>query len=182
MFPTFLACRWWNTLVPLYRREICERAGSWLPLFQEEDWELDARIAAQGPMLSFVDEILAEVRYRTSDRLGSTGLSMHRRLRDRAFAHEKILEHARTAGLGLELPEMQRFARELFLLGRQCGAAGLDEQSARLFRLAREASTRERAAGMDFKLYRVAASIVGWRGAAVLGTWLDRLRPRRAGR
>lgn len=55
MFPTFLAERWWNTLVPLYRAALCHRAGAWLPLYQEEDWEYDARVGALAPRLAFVD-------------------------------------------------------------------------------------------------------------------------------
>ena len=35
---------------------------------------------------------------------------------------------------------MQHFARELFLLARQCGAAGLGEEARMLFELARQAS------------------------------------------
>jgi L-erythro-3,5-diaminohexanoate dehydrogenase len=36
-----------------------------------------------------------------------------------------ILGHAQRAGIGPEAAEMQSFARGLFLLARQCGAAGL---------------------------------------------------------
>ena len=181
MFPTFLACRWWNTIVPLYRAELCERAGAWLPLFQEEDWEYYARNASLAPGLRFVDEPLAEHRDRSTNRLSRSGLPELRRLQDRAIAHERILDHAVRAGVGREVPEMQRFARELFLLGRQCGAVGLVQPSKALFRLARAASTPERAAGMDFRLYRAAAAIVGWRGVAVLASWMERLRPRPRG-
>ena len=47
------------------------------------------------------------------------------KLRDRAEAHRLILGHAQRAGIGHDTPEMKHFARELFLLARQCGAAGL---------------------------------------------------------
>ena len=46
-------------------------------------------------------------------------------LQHRARAHILIYQHARKAGIDETVPEMQHFARELFLLARQCGAAGL---------------------------------------------------------
>lgn len=176
MFPTFLACRWWNTLTPLYRSELCHRAGEWLPLFQEEDWEYDARVAAIDPPLAFVNEELAEARSRHSGRLSGSGLPKEKCLQDRAVAHERILVHAMSAGLGRDLPEMQHFARELFLLARQCGAAGLPGPAQRLFQLAREASTPARAVGLDFRGYRALAGLLGWRWAGWLSERIDRLR------
>ena len=58
---------------------------------------------------------------------------------------------------------MQHFARELFLLARQCGAAGLGEEARMLFELARQASGAERGRGIDFLLYGAGARLVGWR-------------------
>ena len=54
---------------------------------------------------------------------------------------------------------MQHFARELFLLARQCGAAGLAEEARTLFELARQASGTERSRGIDFLLY---GAELGW--------------------
>jgi hypothetical protein len=71
---------------------------------------------------------------------------------------------------------MQHFARELFLLARQCGAVGLDAQSSDLFDLARAASGTLRAGGIDFRLYRLAASILGWSLAGRIACSADRLR------
>ena len=56
-----------------------------------------------------------------------------------------------------ETSEMQHFARELFLLARQCGAAGLAEEARTLFELARQASGTERSRGIDFLLYGAGA-------------------------
>ena len=71
---------------------------------------------------------------------------------------------------------MQHFARELFLLARQCGAAGLGEEARMLFELARQASGTERGRGVDFLLYGVGARLLGWRAMGSLTCSLDRLR------
>jgi len=69
---------------------------------------------------------------------------------------------------------MQRYARELFLLARQCGAVGLSQEARRLFELAREASGPARSRQLDFRLYRLAAACLGWGLAGRLACWRDR--------
>lgn len=178
ILPSFLVGRWWTTECPLYRREIVERAGPWLPTRLEEDWEYDCRIGSFGVRLARVEEPVCVHREHPQARL-SRGLALDAtRLLDRALAHERVLDHARRAGVTVETPEMARYARELFLLARQCGAAGLPAESTRLFALARAASTPRRARGLDFRLYRVWASAVGWRLAGRLSVLSDRVRPR----
>jgi hypothetical protein len=71
---------------------------------------------------------------------------------------------------------MQHFGRELFLLARQCGAAGLADEAWMLFDLARQASGTERSRGIDFLLYGAGARLVGWRAMGWLTCNLDRLR------
>ncbi|HET8797196.1 MAG TPA: glycosyltransferase family A protein, partial [Thermoanaerobaculia bacterium] len=139
MFPAMLHSRFWHTATPLYRAELIRAAGPWEALLNEEDWEYDARIAAQGVRLAFIPEWLCEHRHHSSERLSARGMEP-RVLRDRAKAHALILRHAQRAGIGPDVPEMQRYARELFLLARQCGAKGLSDESRMLFRLSREAS------------------------------------------
>jgi hypothetical protein len=176
MFPTFLASRWWNTLTPLYRAELCARAGPWSALRLEEDWEYDARIAALAPRLAFVPEVVAEVRELGAAR-SSRGTALDpERLRDRAQAHLSILASARAAGVSVATPELARFARELFLLARQCGAAGLGDESKRLFAAARAASTRERARALDFRLYGAFSTLFGPRAAARVAGFVERTR------
>lgn len=162
MFPSFLVERWWDTPTPLYRTSVCEQAGPWLDLKLEEDWEYDCRVASQGVLLHFCDEFVAEVRDHGQDRLCiGQGLDPLR-LKDRAQAHALIFSHAKRAGLNEAAPEMRQFARELFLLSRQCGAAGLVVESKQLFELAREASGRARGDQWDFRLYESFARITGW--------------------
>jgi glycosyltransferase involved in cell wall biosynthesis len=170
MFPAMLQERWWDTPTPLYRRSVIERAGAWLPLRVEEDWEYDARIAAQGVELAQVEDWVCEVRAHGEGHLSGRGLDPAI-LRDRAAAHERIAGHARQAAIADEAPEMRHFARELFLLARQCGAAGLTEESRRLVEAARSVS-----AARDLRIYQGIARLVGWSAAGKIATLSDRLR------
>ncbi len=174
MFPSFLAGRWWETSTPLYRRAICDRAGPWTSLRSEEDWEYDCRVASLGVRLAFCDAHVSDYRAHDGEMLR---LPADRRaaLRDRATAHAAIFAHARAYGIDDATPEMQAFARSLFLLARQCGAAGLTRESRALFDLSREASG-QRAGGWDFLAYRTLAGGVGWRMAGALACRLDGLR------
>jgi glycosyltransferase involved in cell wall biosynthesis len=176
MFPAFLRLRWWGTSTPLYRRTLTDSVGPWLALRSEEDWEYDCRIAAMGTRLFFVDEFVSEEREHSGPRLSRGGAISPEKLRDRAQAHALILAHAFRAGIRVDDAEMQHFARELFLLSRQCGAAGLVAESRKLFQLALDASGNVRARGIDFRLYRIAASILGWSLAGRLACSADRLR------
>jgi glycosyltransferase involved in cell wall biosynthesis len=171
MFPSFLRERWWDTPTPLYRASLCELAGPWSDLRLEEDWEYDCRIAAQGVLLYFCDEFVAEVRDHSAHRLCRGEALDPIRLAERARSHALIFQHARNAGINDAIPEMHHFARELFLLSRQCGAVGLTSESRELFLLARQASGQSRARGWDFRLYKMLASIFGW---STLGKWACR--------
>ena len=170
MFPAMLQSRWWDTPTPLYRRHVIEAAGAWLPLRVEEDWEYDARIAAQGVELAFVEDWVSEVRVHDEGHLSAGGRDPAS-LRDRAIAHKRILGHALRAGIGENAPEMKHFARELFLLARQCGAAGLGEESKGLVSAARSVS-----AARDLRVYEGFARIVGWSAAGKIAALSDRLR------
>jgi hypothetical protein len=177
MFPWFLTERWWDTPNPLYRRAVCDAAGPWLPLRQEEDWEYDCRIAAMGTKLVQVKEFVAEVRDHEGDRLSRGSARDIRQMTARAQAHVAVLAHAIRSGITPDDPHMKSYARELFLLSRQCGAAGLAGESRELFRLAREASGAPRAKGLDFRAYRVLAFMLGWRRAGSVACRADGLRP-----
>lgn len=176
MFPSFLHSRWWGTSTPLYRRAITDAAGPWLGLKSEEDWEYDCRLAAMGVRLVFVEEFVSEEHEHGGARLSRGGSISPDTLGDRARAHSLILQHARRAGINPECAEMQHFARELFLLSRQCGAAGLDMESRNLFDLAKSASGVDRARGLDFRIYGIAAGVLGWRLAGRLSLATDWLR------
>jgi len=171
LFPSFLIARWWETIAPLYRRSVTDAIGPWTALRLEEDWEYDARLAALGVRLAFVDEIVGEHRDHGEGRLSRGAGLDPARLRDRAQAHELIAQHARRGGVSNDAPEMQTFARELFHLARQCGAAGLPEESRRLAEAAAAISSSR-----DLRLYTIAAKTIGWTAAGKASLWIDRLR------
>jgi glycosyltransferase involved in cell wall biosynthesis len=176
MFPSFLLARWWDTPTPLYRSRLCDQAGPWTDLKLEEDWEYDCRIAALGVRLHYCNEFIVEVRDHEEERLCKGEALDPVRLKERAKSHELILFHARDAGIDDDLAEMQHFARELFLLSRQCGAAGLASQSKELFTLARQASGATRGNGWDFRLYGLLAAIAGWTQVGKMACYSDSIR------
>lgn len=176
MFPSFLQSRWWGTSTPLYRRSVTDPAGPWTELRNEEDWEYDCRIASQGVRLYYVNAFVSEERVTTGAHLSTGGTRDPEKLKDRATAHRLILEHAFAARIPHETSEMQHFVRELFLLARQCGAAGLAEEARTLFGLSRHASGAWHSRGIDFLLYGAGAWLVGWRAMGRLACHLDRFR------
>jgi glycosyltransferase involved in cell wall biosynthesis len=162
MFPSFLRSRWWDTPTPLYRASVCDAAGPWTDLRLEEDWEYDCRVAALDIKLHFCEVYVAEVRDHEQGRLCRGEGRDPGRMAQRARSHHLIFEHAKRAGMDANVPEMRHFSRELFLLARQCGAAGLPTESRELFQLAKDASGAQRAHGIDFMLYGIAAGTIGW--------------------
>jgi hypothetical protein len=176
MFPSFLLSRWWDTPTPLYRASLCEQAGAWTDLRLEEDWEYDCRIASLGVRLHYCDEFVVEVRDHGDHRLCNGEALDAARLKQRARSHKLILSHARRAGIDERVAEMQHFARELFLLSRQCGAAGLARESGELFWLSKLASGRLRAKGLDFRAYEFLAGILGWSRLGKLACYSDTFR------
>ena len=177
MFPWFLTERWWDTPNPLYRRSVCDAAGPWLPLWQEEDWEYDCRIAVSGTKLVQVSEFFVEVREHAEERLSGGSAREVRKISSRCDAHRRIYGHARAAGIRSESPFMRRYSRELFLLARHAGDSGLGVEARELFRLAREASGPARGRGADFRAYALLAALLGWEVAGRLSCLADRLRP-----
>ncbi len=165
MFPAMLTMRWWDTPTPLYRVSLIVAAGPWTGLRIEEDWEYDCRMAARGVRLAWCAEWVCEVR--AHEPVPVTQATM----RDRARSHMLVLEHARGAGLDPQSPPMQQFARELFHVGRQCGAAGLIDESQQLLEKAREIGDKR-----DIRAYEFVARHIGWRNAGRAAAWLDRLR------
>jgi len=176
MFPSFLKSRWWGTSTPLYRRSVTDLAGPWTELSSEEDWEYDCRIARNGGRLHHSDVFVSDERAILGPRLSTGGSSDPEKLRSRARAHMLILEYAFASRISHDTSEMQHFGRELFLLARQCGAAGLAHEARMLFKLARQASGTRRGRGIDFLLYGAGAGLMGWRAMGTLSCALDRLR------
>lgn len=176
LWPSILAERWWCTVTPLYRRDIVDRAGAWLPLWNEEDWEYDVRIGVLGAELAYCDEFVADQREHRSTRLSRGAWNDRRMTSSRAEAHLAMTRHVVASGLPETTPEARRFARELFLLARQAGALGLPQQSQCLFAAAQDMSEPARRKGLDFRAYAIAANVLGWKTAAWLANKFDRIR------
>jgi hypothetical protein len=176
MFPSFLQARWWDTSTPLYRRAVTDLAGAWTTLRNEEDWEYDCRVGSKSGRLHYCDAFVSDTRFTPGSQLSANGSADPDKLIDRVGAHTLIFKHALEAGITHEYPEMQHFARELFLLARQCGAAGLSEPSQASFDLARHASGSERGRAFDFFLYEICARVIGWRALGRMTCHFDRLR------
>ena len=140
MFPSFLQSRWWDTSTPLYRRQVTDLAGPWTQLRNEEDWEYDCRIASKGGRLHYCDAFVSDTRITHGAHLSQAGSTDPEKLRDRARCTQTDFGACLCRGSLSRNDEMQHFARELFLLARQCGAAGLTEEAQALFELARQAS------------------------------------------
>jgi glycosyltransferase involved in cell wall biosynthesis len=165
MFPSMLTMRWWDTPTPLYRASLLADAGPWTNLRIEEDWEYDCRIAARGVRLAYCEAWVCEVREHAPVVLTAAAM------RDRARAHTLIASHAREAGIDAVSPEFRQFARELFHIARQCGAAGLSKESRQLIALAREIDDRR-----DMRMYERIAAVFGSKNAGRAAALLDRVR------
>lgn len=175
ILPSFLAGRWWPSGCPLFRRKIVDRAGPWITTWLEEDWEYDCRLGSLGARLVQVAEPVSVHPPHGGPRLSRGEELDPARLEHRAVARIRILGHARRAGIGFDVPEMQHFARQLFALARQCGAAGMPARSRELFGLAREASGPFLKSRFEFGIYRGLTLALGWRGAGRLSLFRDRL-------
>lgn len=176
MFPSFLHARWWDTSTPLYRATVCETAGPWTDLRLEEDWEYDCRVAAGGGRLVYCAVPVSETRDHADARLCRGTAHDPIRLAMRARSHQLIWTHAQKAGLPDSHPEdVARFARSLFLLARQCGAAGLLPQSGILLSLAVEAGGRGKAR-FQIPAYRWLSRCLGAQRIANLSQRLDHWR------
>jgi len=173
LFPKLLVERWWTTSSPLYRRDLLDRIGPWMPWINEEDWEYDARAGATGAPLAWVSEPVSVRRIHLAvGHLSDGGCEDPRKLAHRALAQESLFRCAREVGVSRRAPEMAHFARAAFLLSRQCGLAGADQASRDLFRLARRASSLRRRLAPDLLIYGLLASLLGWNRAARLSMGL----------
>jgi hypothetical protein len=179
LFPRLLLERWWTTSCPLYRRDLLDRIGPWQPWINEEDWEYDGRAGATGTPLVWVPgEVSVRRIHMGDDHLSDRGHLDPRKLADRARAQESLLRSALAAGVDRRSPEMARFSRSAFLLSRQCGAAGAEHASRRLFQLARRHGARRPRRQLEFLLYGLLATALGWGRAARLSMGVrTRLQP-----
>lgn len=160
LFPAIMHESLWPTLTPLYRHQFLKQIGPWPARKQLEDWEYDAQAGALNVRLHYVDEYIAETRNHSGERLCHLWVTSKEAMRDRIFAYMAVLEHAKKAGIVRESAEMQIFARSLFWMARKAGRYGLTKEAQQLFDLARNLSLMP---GWDFKLFRMATKLLGWK-------------------
>ena len=173
LFPLLLRERWWTTSTPLYRRSLVERIGPWLPLINEEDWEYDARAGALGARLVWIDQDVSVRRIGIdADHLSDAGDRDPRKLRDRSQARLAIHSSALKAGVAVDAPEMEHFISSVFLLCRQCGLAGLEEEARVLFDLVDRGASHALRLRSPIRTYAFLARRLGWSRTARLGTRL----------
>lgn len=177
LFPHVLVDRWWNTDAPLWRRSVCDAIGPWSDLRFSQDWEYDARAGALGTRLAYCPEFVTDQRHHEGNRQTGHGRWLVARERVRFFS--ALLQHARTAGVARDTPEMRHFARWVFQNVRQCGANGDVAEARELFALACSAAGRVTA---ELRAYRILAGFVGWRTAARASECMRALIARGPGR
>ena len=88
---------------------------------------------------------------------------------DRLFAYKQVLALARGSGVSDSVPEMQRFARTLFAVGRDAGHRGYELEAMELLELARSVRGRRGRGAPDLFIYMHVAKFIGWRFARLLG-------------
>jgi hypothetical protein len=176
LFPSVLRSRWWSTSTPLYRREVVDALGPWLPLVNEEDWEYDARTARLGVRLVHCPEFGSVTRWHDEGRLHVGGSEDPRKLADRTTAHLKILDHALASGVERSCPELQWFARDLFHLARCCARAGLASEAEALVDASARAASSAGKGPLDLRVFTRLGRALGWSTAAALAAGLERLR------
>lgn len=174
IFPRVLQARLWATATPIYRRAVCDAIGPWSKFRLLEDWDYECRAGLLGIKLHYCPETLAVIRRHEGSHAGRAWLSDQNAMRDRAAVYEQVFAYAKQAGVPNDSKEMRFFARASFHLSRQCGAAGLTDESARLFNLARIASGTGH--GLEFSVYRLGVSLLGWKLMGRLSQQLHRLR------
>lgn len=161
--------RMWFTPTPLYRSKLLDEVGAWLDLYLGEDIEYETRVATINPNLCYVDDFVADIRNHSGSRLVKNNqVSNKRQLKDLAIVYGKIYDYSRAAGLRSEDAAIQKMSRSLFLMARQCGTAGLADESKRLFYKAMAAAGSQRQKKLDFIMYRSLASAIGWAATGAL--------------
>ena len=172
VFPELLRTRLWDTSTPLYRRSALDQIGPWPSSRQLEDWQFDAQAGAAGIKLNYVDAFVSETRNHDEPRLCNAWMSDPRAMHDRANAFLRVYEHAISAGVERDCPDMQNYARTMFWMARTAGSAGLAEEAESLFKAARATQVNP---GWDYRLIGLCAHTFGWRFAAQLSQLVERV-------
>jgi glycosyltransferase involved in cell wall biosynthesis len=176
ILPAMLQSRWWSTSSALYRRSVCDAAGRWADLINEEDWEYDCRIALNNNNLCYVDTTVSTFRRHTGPHLSNNGSSDLAKLASRAKAHQLIVGHALAFGYDSRTPEFEYLLIACFLLSRQCGAHGLVIESKQLLLTAKEHLKSNRRQRLKLVIYHGCCRLFGWHAMGKLAQRIDQAR------
>lgn len=163
LFPKLLNERWWTTSSPLYRRKLVVSIGPWKNLLNEEDWEFDARAGKSHTLTRWISigcsirRINLEINH-----LSSGGSTDKAKITNRVIAKHLLYEHAKSAGIKNTSAEMVLFARECFLISRQCAEIDLERQSQLMFQLSRRVSSHCKMIRIDMLIYWLCGNVLGW--------------------
>lgn len=158
LFPRLLLERWWHTQTPLFRREVVDQAGAW-PKQRPEDWDLEARMGAKRVQLIHCGSVVSCQR----DHPGAERVSRQSQtayLRDEAWFLPRLYRCATKAGMTHSDPEMQVFARWLFMRARDLGGMGESGLADELLNLAQAIATQSKTSLAIVSLMR---TVLGWR-------------------
>lgn len=176
ILPAMLQSRWWSTSSALYRSSVCDAAGRWENLINEEDWEYDCRIALSNNNLCYVDTTVSMIRRHTGSHLSNNGSSDVAKLASRAKAHQLIVGHALAFGYDSRTPEFEHLLVACFLLARQCGAHGLVDESKQLLLTAKEHLKSNRRQRLKLAIYHGCCRLFGWQEMGKLAQRIDQAR------
>ena len=175
MFPAMLGGRIWGTPVPLYRSELLQKAGPWLDLCNQEDWEYDCRVASIGVKLHFCATTLVTIRRHNQDHLGNIESHQNNKLTDKSKAYLEIHQHAIKANISLDQTDCLRFNRMAFMLARECAEVNLVNEARSLISLCK-LSTHVLKRKIEYQTYIALSTVFGWQNTAKAVTYLSRLR------
>jgi len=174
MFPHFLARRGWSIAMPLYRRQIVDKAGPWLDVICDAGWEYDCRIASLGGRLVFVDQFLLEegACQAATFEVGDDYLL---RLQHQVLVQAKNFRYAqgymalthRTSEISLS--DWQSYSDAVFRLGRECALANLKTEARAMLSLSIEAR------GKKSSRHRLFLTLVKWLSWQKAAQTFDRL-------
>jgi glycosyltransferase involved in cell wall biosynthesis len=179
LFPALLVDRWWTTNSPLYRRSLCDQIGPWSDLRWSQDWEYDARFGALNTRLVQCKEFICVFRHHTGVRQTTPANEITEERLKREWALIKtIFASAQAAGVSSDAPEMQHFSRWVFMASRWCGSIGMQAEAVDLLCLAKQAAGPVRSRGIDFRLFSLLVTLIGWKPVCKLALMSDHLRKR----
>lgn len=157
LFPRLLLERWWHTQTPLFRREVVDQAGPW-PEQRPEDWDVEARMGAKRIKLIHCGSVVSCQR----DHPGAERVSRQSQeayLRNEAWFLPRLYNCAIEAGMTHTDPEMQVFARWVFMRARDLGRMGETVLADDLLNLSKAIATQSKT---SLRVVSIMRQVMGW--------------------